>query len=197
MSGDLVPTPDPFDKIRERQRRLLEQLTDSKVTAIDFDNEIISDHTKYASWLAAIALGGVAAVATHFYDLVIHSYLIGWVARLVIVIGIAILFESVAVAAFLTLKSNQELSTARQIKTFCLKQRLRLLCDDDVTEDELVVYADKVLAGEYLGADSRKQFEELRATARSYPSQDRLILSQQILTAVGYLVVLLPSVPFV
>lgn len=100
--------------------RLMDQLTDSMVAAIDFDSDIINDHIKYSSWLAAIALGGVAAVATHFYELVAHSYLRPGIARLTIVFGIAILFGSIGVAAFLTWKSNQQLSTARKQKTLYL-----------------------------------------------------------------------------
>ena len=177
------------------RRELLDMTVTAMVRAIDFDAEIVNDHLKYSSWLGAVALGGIAAIGPRFGEIVKNSALTGYAARATIITGVAVLLTSVAAAAFLTWKANQQLSTKREQKTLLIKQLIKVRCEPDESSDALT-FAQRILQAEYLNADDRKAFEERDAKEKRYPKQDRLILVQQILTGVGYIALFAPTIPF-
>lgn len=71
------------------------------------------------------------------------------------------------------------------------------MCENLGQCDSQVAFVESFVEGRYLTPENRTHFEQFNTEGKEYPEQSKLILLQQIVTAVGYMVILVPTIPFV
>ena len=169
---------------------LIAEISKGLNEAIEFDSRVAEDKLRYAEWILAVATAGFAIAVTQGDKVLIGSVLHASVAKWALVAASVLFLLSALVGALVKRYINIEAHQKRRQMVLIVRQRVLLLGSPEqlLEESDPEQLISSIAGGKYLPEGNKKNYEKARDEGRRVSKlYNRLLLSQQILVALGYI----------
>lgn len=166
--------------------RVIDAATAAMVSAIEWDIAIANDASQHSVWLTAFCTGGLAIIASQSEKLIEPSVMPTPAAQLALLGGALLFLAGGIVGGVLKRRIRRGIDLKRQQNTFFLKQKAVVLATPGLKVEGPVLENLWILG--YLPVPERVKYLDVSLRDEGDQTESRLIPMQEILTLVGYVI---------